>query len=338
MRLRSTCALSLIVAACGGERPVTLLVATELPDGLRDHAEASFEAIHSDVDVRFVERSGAEALASLGGVEGEGGAAFDVWWGADAALLEEATDAGHLLAYRPTWLDEPTLVETRSEDAWHPVLVTPFVVAFSRDELELTRAPTDWNDLRHFRWSEEIEMLDPARSVAGAWLVGSILQRHRVEGDLDRGFEWLQALDGQVSRYVTTPAQAIRALETGSARLALLPRADVEAARADAAAWLYYRFPESGTPMLVRGIAVVARTESEDAARAFIDHVGSKDVRTVAKLETRWQPAYGGVDSDRVPPDFELPHSWRPYEIATRAVMADLPGWLDRWETEVRGR
>ena len=118
----------------------------------------------------------------------------------------------------------------------------------------------------------------------------------------------------------------------------LIPRADAEATRFDGASWLHYRLPESGTPVLARGVAVIAGVEHRARAEALVDHLGSLDVRTMAKLETRWQPAYGDVDEIRVPLGFELEQSWRPYELAADHIERERAGWLDRWERHVRGR
>jgi len=329
--------VTLLLGACGdGDRSVTLDVRTDLPEALRDYVEESFEAEHLDVDVRFSVGTTDESLAELRTVAGED-PPFDVWWGAEAAGLEVAADEERLLPYRPAWVDGVSLVTPDTSDAWHPLLVTPYVIAFSREDLELTRAPTDWNDLRHFRWSEEIELLDPIRSEAGAWFVLSMLAWYEGEQDLEAGFEWLVTLDDQVEAYAATPSDAVRALGAGTSRLALLPRADAEAARASNASWLYYRLPESGTPILTLGVAAVRGGDIE-SAKAFLDHVGTLDVRTTAKLETRWQPAYGEVDTSRLPPDFELGQSWRPYALAVDRIEQERDAWLDRWESEVRGR
>ena len=327
-----------LLLGCGSGRPITLEVRTDLPEALRDYVEESFEAEHLDIDVRFTTGPTEASLAELRDETTGATAGFDVWWGADASALQAAGDDGFLLPYRPGWLDEPALVEPDADAAWHPWLVTPYVIAFSREHLELSRAPTDWNDLRHFRWAEDIEVLDPTRSESGAWFMLSMLQQRAAEGDLDAGFDWLGDLDGQVEAYAASSTDAIRGLAAGMSRLAIVTRADAEAARADDAPWLYYRMAESGTPIFTRGIAVVRGTDAVEAAEAFVEHVGTLEVRTAAKLETRWQPAFGEIDQARVPTDFELGQSWRPFDLAVDAIEGERTDWLDRWEREVRVR
>ena len=70
----------------------------------------------------------------------------------------------------------------------------------------------------------------------------------------------------------------------------------------------------------------------------LVEHLGTRDVVTAAKLETRWEPAFGDVDRDRIPLDFELAQSWTPYPLAVDRIGREGAAWLERWEREVRGR
>jgi ABC-type Fe3+ transport system substrate-binding protein len=90
--------------------------------------------------------------------------------------------------------------------------------------------------------------------------------------------------------------------------------------------------------VLARGVAIVHGTALEDAARRFVDHVGSVDVATEAKLLTRWEPAHGEVDASRIPIGFEIDTPWTPYPFATDTLVSELGGWVSRWEVQVRAR
>lgn len=329
----------LVLAACAQEQgTVTLLVRTDLPEVLRDYVEETFEAGHADTDVRFTVASTETTLAELRAIELNGRPAFDVWWGAYASGLQAASDEGRLMPYQPRWLGLSAAVDLQHDGAWQPLLLTPYVIAFSREDLGLARAPSDWIDLRHFRWSDDIEVLDPDRSEAGEWFLISMLQQAASQGDLESGFDWLAAVDRYVESYATNTSGALEALRERRSRIAILPRADVEAARSNNAPWLHYRLPESGTPVLVRGVALMRPAAEVKTAQAFLDHLGSLDVRTAAKLETRWQPVFGSVDSSRIPVDFELKEPWKPFAIRFDTIQGKREVWLDWWAQEIRGR
>lgn len=327
------------MAACGGDA-TPLEVRTTLPGALLDEVEAAFEEAHAGVDLRF---SNAPDPASLDALR-SGDADFDVWWGAPALALERARSAGLLVPYAPEWLSAASAADSAvalerllaGEAGWRPVLTTPFVLAFDRREVALGDAPTDWIDVFHHAWYQAVRVPDPAGSEAGGWLAGSmIVEALRDQGDLLGGFDWLGRLHRQVDLYAQEPDEMVGALRRGDALLAIMTRADAEAARTADAPWLHYRIPASGTPELIRGVGIVAASDAPEAARDFVEFLGSDVVATASKLHTRWEPVAGQVDGSRLPADFELDQSWRPYTPAVDTLAAELGSWIDRWEAEI---
>jgi len=334
---RSLLACLFALFACQATpRDTDLVVRTTLPKELLDFVEASFEAANPDVDVRFSELAAEPSLAEAQSVEG---APFDVWWGVPAQTLVRAATEGLLLSYRPPWLQQPGVGQPDAEARWQVTLVSPFVIAFNRDQLSISRAPIDWVDLFHFRWSGEIHLPDPTVVDESAYFVGAmIVEVLRGDGALLAGFDWHRRLDAQVERYTREPQDIFRALESGDALLTILPRYMVEEARGADAPWIHYRLPESGTPMLVLGVAITEATEVPEAARRFVDHLGTLDVATASKLYTHWQPGHGDVDMSRFPTGFEIDQPWAPYTLALDTLASQLDAWIDRWDLKVRDK
>lgn len=315
------------VTACGPEAQTVLDVRTTLPPGLRSHLEETFEAVRPGVDVRFSDEGPARTLAQLRTGQG----APDVWLGAPAVVLETAAAEDRLEPYGPSWVEGPSR-------AWWTLMTSPFVIAFDRMVVPLSEAPLDWIDVFHHGWFGEVGALDPATSPEGRWLIGAMLvEALRDDDDLNRGFDWLARLHEQVAVYAPAPEPLLRRAADGDLLLVVVPRAAVEAAR-EATPTLHYRLPASGTPEVARGVAVVAGTDASEAARAFVDHLGSDAVATAIKRHTHWEPAVGRVDRAGLPDDFELEQYWTGYEPAVDTLAAELDGWLDRWELEVRTR
>lgn len=320
--------LASTLAACGGASEARLVVRTDLPDDLRDAVEASFEARHPDIDLRFSEASVDVTLEELE----SGRPGFDIWWGAPARVLLQADALDAFTTSEPSWA--PAGAAT-----WHPWLTTPLVIAFDRTTVALSDAPSDWIDVFHHAWYDDVRVPDPASTQAGAALVGGmVIEALRDDDDVNRGFDWLTRLHDQVDVYVTELGAAVDALRRGDALLAVMARAEAESLRDAGADWLHYRIPSSGTPELVLGVGVVAGSEVTEAAGLFLDHLGSDEVATSAKLHTHWEPLIGEVDGSGFPPDFELPQSWRGFTPAFDTLAVELEGWVDRWEREVRTR
>jgi len=344
--------VALLAAACGGADR-TLLVHSSLPDAVNAHAERAFEQAHPGVDVRFVTASPDETLERLRSGDPP---PIDVWWGAPADVLVRAAGEDLLSGYVPSWTEESGLVDP-DEERWHPSLVSPFVIAFNRDSLSVGLAPRDWVDMFHFRFRGEVVLLDPATSPETAHFLGSMLVEQLREGrSLLSAFDWLMRLDASVAEYPREPADVLRRLRFGDALVTVLPRHLVEDARHDGAPWIHYRFPEGGTPVLARGIAIPARAAEPELARRFVDLTGTPDVVAVAVRHTRWAPAPGALgarpprgataasgaggasESGNLPPGFQLELPWAPRPLAADTLAAELDGWLQRWQAEVRGR
>lgn len=334
--VRPFVAACVVCVGCADGRETTLVVRTTLPEELRDYVEESFEAQHTDVDLRFTESDPRTSLADLESAEVE--PPFDVWWGAPGATLQRAGSAELLEPFRPSWLEQSSVDEPAPDGLWQVVLVTPFVIAFNREELTLTRAPRDWIDTFHHRWAEEVWALDPTQNEDGAHFIGTmIVEALRDDDDLNRGFDWLDRLDTQVERYASDPSDVVHALQQREALLGVLPRAVAERARADGDDWLYYRLPESGTPMLERGVAITRGSLVRDAATRFVEHLGRSDIVTESKRATRWEPALGEIDRGRLPQGFEIEQSWTGFPLATDTLVTELEGWIRRWDQDVRG-
>ncbi len=330
-------ALLLVTTACADVRreQTLVVVRSSLPAELLEYAEDAFEAANPTVDVRIVVSSAEASLAELR----SGSQQVDVWWGAPGTMLAVAANEGRFRAYRPPWLQQPGVGQPDPEGRWQVSLISPFVIAFNREQVPLARAPTDWIDLFHFRWADEVLLLDPARNADAAHFVGAmIVQSLRDDDDIRRGFDWLLRLDASVDAYASDASDIIRSLGTGEALLSILPRHVVEEARHGAAPWIHYRLPESGTPMLSRGIAVTADAVEPELARRFVDFTGTMDLATVAKLHTRWMPGHGDVDMSRFPPDFEIDMPWSPYALSPDTIATELDGWIERWDLLVRDR
>lgn len=328
--------LAAAAAGCGDGDRARLEIRTTLPESLRDAVETTFEALHPDIDLRFSDEPDDQTLEALA----EGDPGFDVWWGAPASALMRAGASGALAPSRPAWVPVrgPGAEGTEPQE-WHPWLTTPLVIAFDRTAVALADAPTDWIDVFHHAWFEDVRVPDPAATEAGSTLVGAmVVEALRDDDDLDGGFDWLARLHDQVDQYVRGADESVSALGSGDALLAIMTRADAEEARTGGAPWLHYRLPASGTPEVVLGVAVVAGARLPAAARAFLDYLGSDDVATAAKRHTHWEPMAGRVDQASLPADFELAGGWRAYPPAFDTLAVELDGWIDRWEREVRIR
>jgi hypothetical protein len=166
-----------------------------------------------------------------------------------------------------------------------------------------------------------------------------IAQSLRAEGDAYVGFEWLERLDRQIGRYEPDVRESLRVMRGEAISLAVVPRAEVEAVRVDWEGRLYYRAPESGSPTMVRVVALAATDASggSGAAERFAEHVQSAEILTASKLHTHWEPM-GIWGEGTLPTGFELDAPWSAYPLSIELAVDSAEAWLEQWSTDVRGR
>lgn len=326
---------ALLVACAGGDGTAAGTVAVVTPfDGPVVEAVASaFEAAHPDRSVRIVTRTDADVLAAL--EAGEPPAA--VWWGADWHALAEAAEGGALMPVSPPWWGELTDGARDPGGLWAAPYRSPVLMVFDTREVSRGRAPSDWADLAHLRWADEV-VLPPADSaVMRALVEGAMLEELRRAGVEEAGVDWLLRLDRAAADYVRDEREQVRRLAAGEAWITFLPAHRVDAALADQP-WAAVRGMGGGAPALRRGIAVLrgsSRSATSDSSvagpvAAFVEFLGSPEALRLVSEHTGWESAVRGVETD---PARTPVWSLAPDTVAERSAV-----WMARWRAEVMGR
>ena len=328
--------LATVLAACGGDDRTALVVHTPYPDEVTAAVATAFEEAHPDARVEIVRASDEETLAAL-----ERGDVVDVWWGGDANALERAADADRLRTFEPRWAaraEHPSPIRPDVHGRWWGNAISPWVIAFDRGSVTLGDAPTDWVDLFHHQWYDDLVLLDPTRDDDMAGFVAAIIvEALRDDDDLLRGLDWHLRLDASTRSYLPTSEGVLRALAAGEGRLTILPRHVAEAARAGGAE-LHYRVATSGAPVLLKGVAIGVSAAQPELAEAFVDGMDAGSIATRILVGTGWAPVVGSVDPGSAPPGYPPDLSGSVYAPAPDTLARETEGWIDRWDLEIRGR
>ena len=107
--------VSALLVSCnrmGGPPAHKLLIYTPHGQDLLRDFVARYKAIHSDVDVQFLDMGAREVLERVRAERNRPQA--DLWWGAAHTTFQTAAAENLLAPYRPTWADS---IPDRSRDA-----------------------------------------------------------------------------------------------------------------------------------------------------------------------------------------------------------------------------
>jgi iron(III) transport system substrate-binding protein len=170
-------------------------------------------------------------------------------------------------------------------------------------------------------------------------IFGFILARSLEKtGSTDSGFDWLRRLDAQTKSYEMNASILVQRIARREGLVTVWDLPDVLLEMKHSRD-LAYVFPRSGTPVIDDAIGLIHGARHPERARQFVEWVGGIPAQRLAAEQAYRLPARTDI-----PPD-ELP-AWA-RDVEKRLVPAKLdwalleregPGWMAKWDREVRGR
>jgi iron(III) transport system substrate-binding protein len=334
---RLPAALTFLLAACAADPRTPLLLYS--PHG-RDQLtllEHEFERRRPDVDVRWLDMGSQEILDRLRFERVNPQA--DVWFGGPTTLFDRGVDDSLLAPYRPAWAEHVGPEGVGPDDLYYPAYRTPAVIAFNSRAVRRDDAPRDWDDVLAPRWHDQVLIRDPMASGTMRAIWGLFIQRSiRSTGDTAAAWAWLRRLDAQTRAYTLNPAVLDAKLARQEGLVTLWDLPDILISRSKGMPFDYV-FPRSGTVVIDDAIGLVRGSRHADAAKAFIDFVGSDEGQLLAARAVYRLPARRDLPADSVPP-------WVA-DVEREMVVADVDwsllaregaAWMSYWDRHVRGR
>jgi iron(III) transport system substrate-binding protein len=298
--------------------------------------EKAFEGEHPDVDVRWLDMGSQEILDRLRFERVNPQA--DVWFGGPTTIFDRGVHDSLLAPYRPPWADRVDPRGIGPDDLYYPAYRTPAVIAFNSRLVSRANAPRDWNDVLDRRWYDKVLIRDPMASGTMRAIWGLIIERSlRTTGDTADGMAWLRRLDGQTKAYALNPAILDARLARAEGLVTLWDLPDILISRSKGMPFDYV-FPRSGTVVIDDAIGLVRGSRHPDAARAFIDFVGSEEGQLLAATKVYRLPARRGLPPERVPPWVaEVEREMVVADVDWDRLARDGSAWMSYWDSHVRG-
>jgi len=298
--------------------------------------EKRFEAIHPDIDVRWLDMGSQDVYDRLRSERANPQA--DVWFGGPSLVLEQAARDSLLDCHRPVWADAIAVRGRGAGDCYFAAYETPVVFLYAEKVVPAAGAPQDWDDLLDPKWKGKIIIRDPLASGTMRAVFGFIMERGaQLSGDTAAGFAWLRRLDAQTKVYEQNPALVSEKIARQEGLVTVWDLPDVLISRRRGMP-IGYVFPRSGTVVIEDEIAVVRNAKHLEAARAYVDFAGSPEMQLAAAREVYRVPARQDLPVDSLP-------EWV-RDVRRRMVVANVdwrllaeqgPEWMRWWDQHVRG-
>ena len=299
--------------------------------------EKDFEALHPDIDLRWLDMGSQEILDRIRFERVNPQA--DVWFGGPTTIFDRGVADSLLAPYRPVWADKVDHRRVGPNDLYYPVYRTPAVIVYNSQAVRAEDAPRDWADVLDPRWRGKVLIRDPMASGTMRAIWGLIIVRSlREAGDTARAMDFLRRLDAQTRAYTLNPAVLEQKLTRQEGLITLWDLPDVLIWRSQGLPFGYV-FPRSGTVVIDDAIGLVRGSEHRQAAEAFVDYVGSVEAQLLAARKVFRLPARLDLPADSVP-------EWV-NQVNREMTVADMdwpllaregPAWMGYWDRTIRNR
>jgi iron(III) transport system substrate-binding protein len=205
--------------------------------------------------------------------------------------------------------------------------------------LPAEEVPTDWDQVLEPRWRGKIIIRDPIASGTMRAIWGMIVLRGIARtGDTAAGFDWLRRLDAQTREYALNPALLHQKIVRQEGVLSLWDLPDVLSEQTKGQPFAF-ALPTSGTPVIEDAVALVRGAPHPDAARRFIDWVGSLEAQVLAAREVWRLPARLDIPDDSLPAWAREVRAGLVVEpMDWERLARDGDAWMTWWDRHVRGR
>lgn len=328
----------LLLSACRGDTRRVVVIYSPHGRDLLAAFEQRFETANPDIDIEYVDMGSQEVLDRVRSERANPQA--DVWWGAPSDMFVQAAEEGLLDPYRPTWADVLPPDAQGADDRWFGTYLTPEVIAYNEDAVPAEQVPRDWDEVLDPRWRGQVLIRDPLASGTMRTIFAAILHReYQRTGNPEAGYEWLLRLDAQTKEYVLNPTLLYQKLARREGLITLWDMPDIETLLARTDLPIAYVLPQSGTPVVVDGIAVVAGAPSPELAREFVEWAGSIDSLLFAARQVFRIPARTDVPADSLPEWLRAAAPRiRTMDVDAPFVREHIGTWLRYWDQNIRGR
>jgi iron(III) transport system substrate-binding protein len=320
---------------CAGPSRVPVVVYSPHGRDLLEATERAYELLHPEVDVRWLDMGSQEVYDRVRSEQANPQA--DVWFGGPDTIFARGAREGLLDGWLPEW--SAKVPEASRRDGFVGAYRTLPILVWNTELVSDAQAPRDWEDLLDARWRGKLLLRDPLasgtlRTVFAMVLAGSVAET----GKTDAGYAWLRRLDAQTREYAPNPAILFEKLLRREGAVTIWELSDILLQQKRGVP-LQYGLASSGTPVINDAVALVRGAPHADAARGFIEWIGSEEAQLLACERAFKIPARSDLPVERLAPwAREVLAKLVPAPMDSSLVEREVAGWMDAWDQNVRGR
>ncbi|SDG88910.1 ABC transporter substrate-binding protein [Pelagibacterium luteolum] len=289
------------------------------------------------INVLMTRKSSGETYAQLKAEEGQ--PRGDVWWGGTGDPHLQAAQEGLTSVYQSPMLEELQDWAVRQAETADYRTVGVYAGAlgfgYNADLIDPASpdAPKCWADLLNEAYRDEIQVANPNSSGTAYTLLATLVQ---IMGE-DEAFEYLAALDDNISQYTSSGSAPIRAAGTGESSIGIVFMHDA-VAQAVQGSPIQTVAPCEGTGYEVGSMSLIEGGPNPENARIFYDWVLTPEAQELGAQANSFQVP-SNVNAQTPPESPNLDEiELIDYDFALYGSSDERARLLARWDSEIGAR
>ena len=323
---------ALLVTGCASDDRTPLVVYSPHGTDQLRYYERAFEAANPGVDVQPIDMGAQDVYDRIRTERANPQAS--VWWGAPQVTFALAAEDGLLQPFTPSWANALPDGARDPEGRWYGTYLTPEGFLVNTNTVPEAERPRDWDDLLDPRWQDRVLIRTPLASGTMRAIWSAMIVRQPTEAE---GFEWLARLDQNTKSYAADPTQLYLGIARGLSDVTLWNMPDSYLQAAKNGYPFTFILPESGTPVLVDGIAIPAGAPQPEIAQQFVEFVTSQEALLDQAREYYRIPARTDLPQDSLP-DWIREAEIQAMDLDWAALAQREDGWMQTWDEQIKGR
>jgi iron(III) transport system substrate-binding protein len=293
--------------------------------------EKKFEEEYG-IDMEFLDMGSQEILDRVRSEKNNPQA--DVWWGAPQVNFNQAKQEGLLAEYKPSYADALDEMYYDEDWMWTGTSITPEVILYNSNEISKEEAPKDWDELLDPKWKDELIIRYPLASGTMRTIFSAMIYRtYKDTGSPEEGYEWLRKLDENTKEYSANPEIMYNQVAKGVGTLSVWNMPDTVMLAKEKGYPFDFVIPESGTPVLTEGIAIIKGAPHPNAAKAFYEFVNTPEAAKLLAEKYYRIPTRNDVKDL---PEWISNTEIKPMEIDWETFQEKQEEWMEYWDNNIK--
>jgi iron(III) transport system substrate-binding protein len=257
----------------------------------------------------------------------------DVMYGAPSSVFLELTAEELFAPFMPSWAGEINPLFRDITGYWIGTIQTPVLMFFNSELLSKEKAPKDWSDLADSQYKDMLVSRNALSSSARATFA-ALLQQFEKKHDLEGGWVFLKAMDGNMKRYYGSGSLLFQAIGRKEAAISFAVLNDIIDNKINNQMPLEPINAKSGSPVITDGIALIKGAKHPNAGKAFIEFVGSPKIQSLLAIKFNRMPTHPAAMVDA--PKWMSEIQFKIMDVDWGALSGTQSKWMQKWDSEIK--